>query len=69
MKVEERWKRINLENQKLLTEMENLEKSIHQSTIEVENKYTVRLKQKEREEEKYKQQLQQYENYKNKLIT
>jgi hypothetical protein len=47
--------------------MEELEKSHPQSTIEVENEYAVKLEQKEREEEKYKQ-LEQYENDKNKLI-
>jgi hypothetical protein len=57
-----------LENQKLQKEMEELEKSFHQSTIEVEDEYRVKLEEKEREEEKYKQPLQQYENEKNKLI-
>jgi hypothetical protein len=48
-----------LENQKLQKETENLEKSYHQSTTDVEDEYKVKLEAKEREEEKYKQ-LQQY---------
>jgi hypothetical protein len=66
MKTEDKRKVINLENQKLRKEIEELEKSYHRSTIDVENKYAVRLDQKEREEEKYKQ-LQQNENDKKKL--
>jgi hypothetical protein len=42
--------------------MEKLEKRFHQSTIDVEDEYKVKLDEKEREEEKYKTQLQQYEN-------
>jgi hypothetical protein len=66
-KEEHKRKALNLENQKLQTEMEELQKSHHQSTIEVENEYAVKFDEKLRGEEKYKQQLQQYENDKKKL--
>jgi hypothetical protein len=56
-----------LENQKLQKEMEELEKSHCQSTIEVDDEYRAKFDEKLREEEKYKQQLQQYENDKKKL--
>jgi hypothetical protein len=46
-----------LENQKLQKEIEELEKSFHQSTIEVEDEYRVKFDEKEKEEEKYKQEL------------
>jgi hypothetical protein len=63
----EKRKALNLENQKLQKEIDKLEQSLYQSTIEVENKYAVKFNEKLREEEKYKQQLQQYENDKKKL--
>jgi hypothetical protein len=62
----EKWKALNLENQKLLIEMEELQKSYHQSTIEVDDEYRIKFDEKLKEEEKYKQ-LQQNENDKKKL--
>jgi hypothetical protein len=42
--------------------MKELEESHHKSIIEVEDEYRAKFDEKLREEEKYKQRFQQYEN-------